>query len=118
MFRIMSRMGELQEKLLEARRRRGWTVAGATTFMPGVGDSTLLTLEGRNPRRTPAEGGEMKLKTAVAIVAAYWPDVTLLDLMGARLPCLLSFKIRNAPSRRTMQKYQPPRLAERDCGWT
>ena len=99
--------GGLQLKLRAARERRGWTVSAATSRMGAVQDVTLWTLEGRNQHRAPAAGGEMKLKTAVAIAAAYWPDIALTDLMGP-LPSLLSFKVRDARARRQIRRFYRP----------
>jgi hypothetical protein len=100
----------LPHKLKSARERRGWTVYQAAQQMPGVYLSTLRTIEGSNPQRAPAAGGEMKLKTAVAIAAAYFPDVSLRDLMGGAHRCLLRFMPRDSKSRKILKSYQPPPL--------
>jgi hypothetical protein len=60
----------------KARMKRGWTHYAASQRMPGVGHYSLVNLE-----RNPSVGGEMKLRTAIAIIEAYWPDVTLADLL-------------------------------------
>ena len=96
----------LAEKLVRARERRGWTIHAATKNMDGVHNQTLWTLEGRNAHRAPAPGGEMKLKTAIAIASAYYPDITLQDLMGD-LRCLLRLSPKNTHSRRVLRKFQP-----------
>ncbi len=53
--------------------------------MQDVSKGTLWTLEGHNPRREPADGGEVKLKTVLGIVQAYWPDVNVEDFAPASL---------------------------------
>lgn len=103
-------MDELQllpQKLRRARESRGWSVYEAAKQMDGVYLSTLLTIEGSNPRRGPAPGGEMKLKTAVAIATAYFPDISLRDLMGSAHRCLLRFMPRDSKARKILRLYQP-----------
>jgi hypothetical protein len=78
---------KLGEKLVAARKRRGWSLAEATRRMePHVLENTLRTLEGLNPQRAPADGGEMKMKTAIATMTAYWPDIDIRDFVS---DCLL-----------------------------
>jgi hypothetical protein len=99
-------LAALAEKLVRVREDRGWTIHAATKNMEGVHNQTLWTLEGRNPHREPAPGGEMKLKTAIAIASAYYPDITLQDLMG-NVRCLLRLSPKNTHSRRVLRKYRP-----------
>ena len=99
-------MAALTEKLVWARERRGWTIYQAAKHM-GVQNQNLWTLEGNNRHRAPAPGGEMKLKTAIAIASVYHPDITLQDLMG-NLRCLFRLSPKNTHSRRVLRTYQPP----------
>lgn len=101
-------MGGLDAKLRAARKRRRWSITDAVRRMPGVGKSTLWTLEGSNKDR-PSSPGEMKLRTAVAIASAYYPEISLKDLMGPNR-CLLAFKPRENKARRALKElgYVPP----------
>lgn len=69
----------LQEKLIRARERRGWTLYRAWNRMPRMRDVVLRTLEGRNISREPAPGERAQLRTVIDIVEAYWPDIQLED---------------------------------------
>ncbi len=73
---------ELPAKLVRARGKLGLTITQAIHRMEGhVLEGTLRTLEGQNPHRKPANGGDVKLKTAAAIIAAFWPYLRLEDFM-------------------------------------
>jgi len=57
-----------------ARVRRSWTYYRAAQHMEGVSDQSLKNIE-----RGQTDPGEIKIRTALAIIQAYWPDVTLQD---------------------------------------
>ena len=58
----------------KARKRRKWTYDRAAQHMDGVSDQSLKNIE-----KGDTDPGEVKIRTALAIVQAYWPDVTLQD---------------------------------------
>jgi hypothetical protein len=64
------------ESFQRARVRRSWTYYRAAEHMEGVGEQSIKNLE-----RGLTDPAEVKLKTAVAILEAYWPDVQLADFL-------------------------------------
>jgi len=74
-------VNHLQEQLVKAREKRGWTHAQAAAEI-GVHHFVLRNLEGGNPQRRTS-GADVKLETAVRILSAYFPDLHLSDFLPA-----------------------------------
>jgi transcriptional regulator with XRE-family HTH domain len=62
--------------LQEAREQRGWTVNQAAK-RAAIGHQGLLNLESGK-----VKPGDIKLKTALAVVRLYWPDISLGEFLG------------------------------------
>lgn len=62
--------------LQEAREARGWTINQAAK-RAGVGHQGLENLEAGR-----VKAGDVKLKTALALIRLYWPDVALTEFLG------------------------------------
>ncbi len=74
----------LESALAKARRRRKWSYYEASQ-RSGVNRNTIRTLEGANPdRKSP--GGDTHLRTVLALVKLYWPDITLEDFLEEPSP--------------------------------
>ena len=74
---------ELAEKLTRARERRGLSVHGAADQM-GIGSGSLWNLEGSNGSlASPPDPSKLAVKTVLALVEGYYPDLTLKDFVPA-----------------------------------
>lgn len=80
---------ERRMKLRRARRRRKWSYYQAAKAI-GCSMQQVRNLEGIGASRA-TDPACVQLRTAVAILAAYAPDVTLEDMLGAAAPFELVF---------------------------
>lgn len=67
--------------LTQARTKRGWSFHVATQHMRGVFEQQLRNIEGEGATRT-TDPLNVSLKHVLEILRAYWPDVSLDDLVG------------------------------------
>ena len=62
------------KKLIQARRKRGWSLYEAAR-RAAIGHQQIVNLEDG-----VSEPGDVKARTLFALVRLYWPDVKLSDL--------------------------------------
>lgn len=84
----MAKKSKLSRKLKAARKRRKWTIYQASQEMGDVHAHTLTTLEGDNPKRE-TDGSHTQLRTVIAVMAVYWPDIALGDFMESEFELVL-----------------------------
>ena len=75
-LRVMLDLLTMKNPFTRAREKRGWTFTGAANRMHAITEQQLRNLEGiGNTRET--EPGHVRVETALEIVRAYWPDISL-----------------------------------------
>ena len=67
----------LGERLQKLRADRDWSVSEVSR-RTGLSWDMICTVEGRNPRRA-TEPWNVSVATAIALVAAFYPDLSLAD---------------------------------------
>ncbi len=80
----MAGLSALARKMRAARKKRKWTVYQASVEMGDVHPHTITSLEGRNPDRSP-KGPDTQVRTVVAVIETYWPDIELSDFVDSQL---------------------------------
>lgn len=68
-----------RDALRAARIKRGWGFHNAK--IPGVAQQVLRNLEGDVTANRQTDPGDVRLRTALAVLEAYWPEVQLSDLV-------------------------------------
>jgi len=76
------------ERLQALRAARGWSLNEASR-RTGLSLDMIYTVEARNPRRA-TEPWKVSIETAVALVTAFYPDLSLADFFPPRSRKLLT----------------------------
>jgi len=96
----MEKTRKLSDRLIEARKKRGWSVEEAAK-RANMHHYALRNLEGAIPGRVPPRGGDIKVWTMLELTRIYWPDLQVDDWVDRRT--LLRFTPRDSSAKETLK---------------